>query len=222
MIDFHTHILPEMDDGSGSTAESLALLRLEREQGVEQVVLTPHFYAGQNSPSEFLTRRQKSWQRLQSELTEGLPRLALGAEVQYFEGICSTEDLAKLRIEGTDLLLLEMPFSPWPERVAADVLTLQQRQGFQVVLAHIERYLTWQPETLWQQLREQGVWMQANVSFFSRWQTRRRALRMLERGEIQLLGSDCHNLKERAPNWVQLPERARRLAQQIRTPSLML
>lgn len=53
MIDFHTHILPEMDDGSGSTAESLALLRLEREQGVEQVVLTPTSMPGRTVRRNF-------------------------------------------------------------------------------------------------------------------------------------------------------------------------
>ena len=43
MIDLHTHILPAMDDGAKNVEESLALLRMEWEQGVTTVMLTPHF-----------------------------------------------------------------------------------------------------------------------------------------------------------------------------------
>lgn len=43
MIDFHSHVLPCMDDGSKSTEESIQMLSMLREQGVETVVATPHF-----------------------------------------------------------------------------------------------------------------------------------------------------------------------------------
>ena len=54
LIDFHTHILPRIDDGSGSSQESLELLALEKEQGVDRIVFTPHFYAGKDSVENFL------------------------------------------------------------------------------------------------------------------------------------------------------------------------
>lgn len=213
MIDFHTHILPCMDDGSGSIQESVTLLRQEARQGIETVVLTPHFYPNRNSPEQFLEKRYHRWQQLKPYLWPELPQLILGAEVQYFEGISASPEMDSLRVEGTDLLLLEMPFSPWPERVVQEVLELEQRQELHVVLAHIERYLAMQPKAHWDRLREQGVWMQSNVSFFAEWKTRRRAMRMLADGQIQLLGSDCHNLQNRCPNWDKLPEKARVLAE---------
>ena len=43
--DFHSHILPDMDDGSRCAEDSLKMLRMEAEQGVTRVVATPHFYA---------------------------------------------------------------------------------------------------------------------------------------------------------------------------------
>ena len=52
MIDFHTHILPGMDDGSNSIEESLAMLQAEGDAGIERVVFTPHFYASQNRSGE--------------------------------------------------------------------------------------------------------------------------------------------------------------------------
>ena len=61
MIDFHTHILPGMDDGSKSVEESIWLLQEEVRQGVDAVMLTPHFYAEENSPVDFLRRRYASW-----------------------------------------------------------------------------------------------------------------------------------------------------------------
>ena len=45
MIDFHAHILPKMDDGSKSAEESIAMLKIQAEQGIRCVVATPHFYS---------------------------------------------------------------------------------------------------------------------------------------------------------------------------------
>ena len=60
MIDLHTHILPKMDDGASSSDLSLEMLRMEAEQGVDTVVLTPHFYREKEDPSSFLQRRASS------------------------------------------------------------------------------------------------------------------------------------------------------------------
>lgn len=64
MIDFHTHILPGMDDGSRDVRESLQMLTLESEQGVQETLLTPHFYAHFDKISSFLERREHSFQKL--------------------------------------------------------------------------------------------------------------------------------------------------------------
>ena len=205
MIDFHTHILPGMDDGCKSVAESLWMLRQEQQQGVDTVVLTPHYYPWENSPEEFLARRSRAWEALKKQLPEDSPRLLLGAEVHYFEGIGSAPQLKMLRIFGTDLLLLEMPFARWTQRMVEDLLECASTPNIQVVLAHAERYFSLQSKAIWPRLRGSGIWMQSNVSFFSSWKTRYQAMRMLQRGEIQFLGSDCHRQHLRAPNWDTLP-----------------
>lgn len=212
MTDFHTHILPCMDDGSGSIRESVSMLREETRQGIDTVVLTPHFYANENDIQTFLARRQQAWKHLIPFLPPRAPKLYLGAEVQYFDGISTAEDISLLRIQGSHLLLLEMPFCRWTDRMVEDVLELNDRAEIQVVLAHIERYEPMQPRTLWQELCSRGVLMQANVSFFTGWKTRYRAMSMLSRGEIRFLGSDCHNMTSRPPNWDRLPRKAAALA----------
>lgn len=213
MTDFHTHILPGMDDGSRDVAMSLSMLRELARQGITLAVMTPHFYAGENSPRRFLERRERAWQQLRDCLEPGLPEIRLGAEVQFFEGICNAEDVSSLRIQGTNFLLLEMPFCKWTSRMLGEALELNDREDVQVVLAHIDRYLSMQPKEVWSRLRDRGVRMQANVSFFASWRTRRSAISMLADGRIHLLGSDCHNLEARRPNWDTLPDKAWRLAQ---------
>ena len=64
MIDFHSHILPGVDDGSASVEESLELLRMLASQGVDTVVATPHFIPTERRSGIFLTdgtRRTKSF-----------------------------------------------------------------------------------------------------------------------------------------------------------------
>lgn len=214
MIDFHAHILPGMDDGSRSVSESISMLRLEGRQGVRAVVATPHFYAEENTPESFLKKRESAWQELQPYLWPELPGVILGAEVQYFEGICAVEAIGELKISGTDLLLLEMPFRKWSDRVLEDVLQLSSDPDTRVILAHFDRYLSQQPKGVWDWLVKNGILLQANVSIFGSWLTGRRAARMLEKGQLHALGSDCHNMKERRPNWDRFPERLRPLAEQ--------
>ena len=213
MIDFHTHILPGMDDGSRSVSESIAMLQLEAQLGMDTVFLTPHYYAEENSPAVFLKRQENALRQLIPHLCRQLPKLYVGAEVQYFDSICAVEDVQYLRIVGTPYLLLEMPFFRWTNHMVNDVLELNDRPDTQVVLAHIDRYMEYQNPEVWQTLRSRGVLMQANVSFFANWKTRQRAISMLKQGEIHMLGSDCHNMESRRPNWDMLPEKAWALAQ---------
>jgi len=187
------------------------MLRLEAKQGIDTVVLTPHFYASENSPATFLRRQEKALRQLIPYLWRELPKLYVGAEVQYFEGICRVEDVRHLRIVGTPYLLVEMPFDRWTDRMVEDVLELNGQPDTQVVLAHIERYLAMQSPGTVEMLASRGVKIQSNVSYFANWKTRRRAMSMLEKGEIHILGSDCHNMESRKPNWDLLPEKAAQL-----------
>lgn len=200
MIDIHTHILPGMDDGSGSLEESLAMAKESARQGVRLLAATPHFYATQEDPNSFLRRREKSLALLESAWQEGFPTLLVGAEVRYFDGISRVEKIAHLTLDHTRILLLEMPFTSWSGRMVDEVVELQRSRGLQVLLAHVERYLKDQDGQVWETFRQNGVWMQCNANFFLRWQTKRKAQALFKKGEIQMLGSDTHNMTTRPPN----------------------
>ena len=138
----------------------------------------------------------------------GLPKVSFGAEVQYFEGICQTAEIAALRIAGTPYLLLEMPFRRWEDRMLDDVLELSTHPDTIVVLAHIERYLSNVSSRSLAYLRDNGVKIQMNVSIFDGRRSGNLAMSMLKAGEVHILGTDCHSMGHRRPNWELLTEKA--------------
>ena len=201
MIDFHTHILPEIDDGSGSIEESVALLRLEAEQGINTVILTPHFYARHESLSRFLQRRDEAYAKLTEALDDCAVSMHLGAEVYYFPGISESDILPQLAVEGTDLVMIEMPMCQWSNSMLAELAVIRQITGLTPVIAHIDRYIgPFRNGRVPEVLAEFPVLVQANAGSFLRRSTARLSARLLKEGKIHLLGSDCHNLAERKPN----------------------
>ena len=199
MIDFHSHILPGIDDGSRHVEESLALLNQMREQGVTAAVATPHFYADEQSVDSFLQRRAEAYDRLMAQCSDTVPRILLGAEVLYYNGISRLEGLEDLCIDGTRVLLLELPFTRWSSAVTHEVLEIANNMNLTVVLAHIERYMRYQRRGVFDEFYRNGVIMQVNASYFADRSSRRAALRQLGAGQIHLLGSDCHGVQNRPP-----------------------
>lgn len=203
LTDFHSHILPRVDDGSQSVEQSLEMLRRSAAQGIRRMVATPHFYAHHDTPERFLQRRESAWAELQARLQEldGLPRVELGAEVHYYPGISDSEILPELTIAETNYILVEMPASPWTETMYREIEGIYAKQGITPVIAHVDRYIApLRTHGIPRRLAELPVLVQANAEFFLRRGTAQMALKLLKEDKIQLLGSDCHNLKDRAPN----------------------
>lgn len=199
MIDFHTHILPKVDDGSDSSKESCAMLKALVAQGVDTVALTPHFYAEREAPDAFLRRRARAMAHLRSVWTEEMPRILLGAEVYYFRGCSRTAQLEDLRMKGSRVLLLEMPFCAWGEQELNEVIEICSNSNFVVLLAHVDRYWKYQKMYVWDRLLSAGAMMQANAECFLDWRSRGKAVRMMRNGYIHVLGTDCHSMKTRRP-----------------------
>ena len=211
MIDFHTHVLPNIDDGSRSMDMSLAMLAEEYAQGVTEVVATPHFYAQDMSMEDFLERRDSALAKVKKKTTVSdspYPTLRAGAEVYYFSGIGLADEVSMLTIEGTNTLLLEMPFSPWSSRVFENVEQLINRQNLTVVLAHVERYFGYQKnKSVWEKVFALPVIPQINSGsfiekrrLFRRDKTYEFCIEFARKADRLIIGSDCHNLSDRAPN----------------------
>jgi len=203
MIDMHTHILPELDDGSSSVDESRNMLDMLLKQDVDTIVATPHFYIDINNIGEFLEKRTESINKLMSNIGDiKRPQIALGAEVQFCHELYSMENIEKLCISGTRYMLVEMPFSQWTNYTYKNLSKLYMVKGIMPIVAHIERYLDYQEEPDFEvvkRLKEADALIQMNSSFLVSRTTRRRALALIKKGLINFLGSDCHNMAMRPP-----------------------
>ena len=140
MLDIHSHFLPKMDDGSKSTEMSMEMLRMSRKQGVRTIVSTSHYYGADESPDSFLRRRRHAVDKLLPLLSDSEPEILLGAEVFYYPGISHSNSIPRLAIEGTDLIMIEMPFITWSDRIFDELISLQYNHRLHIVLAHVERY----------------------------------------------------------------------------------
>ena len=203
MIDFHSHILPEMDDGSESVEMSLAMLRESRRQGVDLICSTSHFYADEEDPANFLRRRAAAFARLTAamENPEDYPQILLGAEVLYFPGISGAEEVKGLRLERFPFLLVEPPMMPWTDDMLDEVEACGNTLQCVPVIAHIDRYMRiLHDQTLFERVSGRKLLIQVNASFFLHRDTQEFALDCLRNDRFHFIGSDCHNLDDRRPN----------------------
>lgn len=199
MIDFHSHILHRVDDGSKSKEESLSLVSMLQKQGVDRIIATPHFYANSDTVESFLERRNASYNELKAFLPQNSPEILLGAEVRYYTGVSRLTALDSLCIQNSKLLLLEMPFSAWTEYTVKEVLSMSAWGDITIVLAHIERYLSMQKTDVLSDFLQNGILLQMNAEAFTRVLSRRRALKLLQNRAVSLIGSDCHGVSYRPP-----------------------
>lgn len=200
IIDFHTHILPGMDDGSKSIEMSEQMLELSKAQGIGVIVGTPHFYASQMTLKDFLKRRDTAYGNIYKKAAGLGIHLLFGAETAFFTGIGSASGIEELAISGTSLFLLEMPFREWTGSDIQEVEMLLDR-GLTPVLAHIERFFPYQKDKkIFDELYSLPVLSQVNAEALVNWKTRRLVLKLFENNMAHLLGSDCHNISTRPPN----------------------
>ena len=210
VIDFHSHILPGIDDGSDSVETSLGMLRKMKSYGTDLVVATSHFYGRRSTTEEFLERRANAAEKLARALMESsgsdklpddVPEIILGCEAALRFRIDEDPDLEKLCIEGTKTLLLELPFGDWTEYEADTVSAIAVDRGLDVVLAHFERFPGFRSGSpVARRLASLPVTLQINAEDLLPLMTRGKVLDLFRRRNVPLLGSDAHNLTDRAPN----------------------
>lgn len=204
MIDFHMHVLPAIDDGSRDTFQSLRMLRLNKQHGVETLVASPHFYLHEGDIESFLARREEAFARLEAaarKTEETLPKVIRGAEVLLVSDLLEQEKLEALCIEGTRYMILELPYSYWTNWVSQAVTELVDNREIVPIIAHVDRYpwVVKDPNCLLPFL-EAGAVLQINARTFLEHRTRRFGLKLLAHNMAHVLGSDAHGDVNRPPN----------------------
>ena len=204
MVDFHSHVLPGMDDGARDAEMSLRMLRESMKQGVTEIFATSHFYADEEDPQSFLTRRAAAYDTLCAAMersVQAYPDIYLGAEVLYFPGMSGAEELKGLMLGSTNCLLIEPPMMRWSDTMLDEIEQTGKSLTCIPVIAHIDRYMRMLGDnTLFERVAGRRLLIQVNASFFIYDDLRPVALRQLAAGRIHFIGSDCHNMTDRAPN----------------------
>ena len=201
VIDFHSHILPGIDDGSKDLETSLEMLRMSAAQGVTDMIATPHFYASKEGFETYLEKRIHAFETLCASRTSDMPRIRLGAEVAFFKGISQAEKIEELAEQTGRILLLEMPFMEWTDRDIQEVERMASCGRYTLMLAHMERYMGMsENKKKLKELLEFPAVVQINAESLLDWKKRGKLIRMFRKGQAEVLGSDCHGIHHRQPN----------------------
>ena len=203
MVDFHSHILPGIDDGAENVRTSLEMLRESRRQGVRLICATPHFYADEDDPYSFIKRRNKAYEEVLEAVgtADEFPKIVLGAEVLYFPGISVADELRAMCVGNSPFLLIEPPMIPWSGSMLDEIEQCGYTLRCIPVIAHIDRYMRLlRDPRLIDRLKGRRMLVQVNGSFFLNPDSSDRALRLLAESRFHFIGSDCHDLGDRRPN----------------------
>lgn len=198
-IDFHAHILPGCDHGSDGWETSRRQLVLARKAGVEMICATSHFYGHRISVDDFLELRQRCFEELMAHAPKNAPKVVLGAEVLAFEGIDRLPHLEKLRLQDTQILLLEMPFTRWSGELLDSVEAIADDEDFRVVLAHVDRYDRREVEKLFRLNHVKG---QVNVDNLKKIFGTGHLHTWIREGHIVAVGSDIHGTDTGYVDWI--------------------
>ena len=206
--EYHCHVLPALDDGSENMEMSVSMLQSMKEQGVERVVFTPHFYAhSEKSVEVFLERRQAAFDQLKA--ASPISEMLLGAEVAVEHGLSEIQDIEKLAIQGTNLILLELPYRAFKDWMLEEIYQISVEHHLKVMLAHVHRYLEYYNQEQMERLLEVNAVFQVNIEAFGRFSDRRFVKKMLKEDYPVVFGSDAHNLSSRKPNWDLLSQKCK-------------
>jgi len=205
VIDLHCHLLPALDDGPATLAESLALAAASLQDGVQVLASTPHVRSDHPDvvPGELAGRCDE----LRSALAgEGIDlEIVCAGEVDLAWAMsASDEDLRLVTYggRGTDILL-ETPYGPLPPGFEERVFELFAPRGMRVLLAHPERSMSFQSDPgRIRGLVDRGVLVQVTAQSLLRrsGSSRSRAVArwLVKEGVAHVIASDAHGDGSRA------------------------
>lgn len=193
LIDFHSHIIPRADHGSSSTDETIIQLKYATKYGVERIIATPHFYPHVENVEAFIKRRNACFDRLKARYSNEFPKIILGAEVLICDNIEEMPMLDEVCISGTNILLLELPFTDFSDSYIYSVKALINN-GYTVVIAHADRY---DPRNV-NRLITAGAYVQLNADALSGLFIPKHIKKWLSDERVFALGSDIHGPDKKA------------------------
>ncbi len=191
--DWHSHILPGVDDGVKTLEESLEVLKAYEDLGIKKIWLTPHIMEDYpNTPQEL----KKKFEELKANY-DGDIELRLAAENMLdslFEERLESDLLLPIGEEGNHVLVVTSYYTP-PHGMD-DMLEKLRKKGYFAILAHPERY-RYMDQKDYEQYKEMGLLFQMNfLSLVGGYgeTAQKKAEWLLSKGMVDVIGSDIHNL----------------------------
>lgn len=212
MIDLHSHILPGIDDGAESFDDSIRILQELCDQGVTDVVLTPH-YINETQYVSPRTENTKLLRELKKRIKENKIdiNVFLGNEIYIDDHISNLLKAKKISpLADSEYLLIELPLNEtYPDYI--DIFGSLMQEGYKVILAHPERYTITQKDFgVLEELSELGVLFQCNTgSFLGRYDRKaeKTAIKLAKRKMIFGMGSDIHRPHIKHPDSILMAQR---------------
>ena len=206
MFDIHSHLLFNIDDGSKSLDSSVRIITDMYERGYKGIILTPHYISDSNYDSN-----RKNNQKLLKELKEELIKNNIDIELYLGNEIFIDYDILKLlknntisSLNDSKYLLIELPMSGEFEGYI-EVFTELMEKGYKVILAHPERYLSFQKDyKKVNELESIGILFQSNIeSIIGNYGKRARKMvkKLLKDKKISFLATDIHHRKRDYTKW---------------------
>ena len=195
LTDWHSHILPGVDDGVQSLDESLEILNEYEATGLSDLWLTPHIMEEIPNETAYLKER---FEELSSAYTGNI-KLHLASENMIdniFAERLQNNDLLPIGEDGKTLLV-ETSYYNSPMRFR-ETLNEIKSKGYYPLLAHPERYFYIDSFSTYRELKQQGVLFQLNLmSLCGHYGpvVKEKAMKMLSEGMYDRLGSDLHRIE---------------------------
>lgn len=206
--DFHTHILPEIDDGSKDVKTSVKMVNILYNQGVRIIFLTPHYYADFCSVEDFNKKRNAAFNKIKPYVCDMDIRFVLASEAYLTNELLTKEDFTPLCIANTPYMLTELPYNEHPDEQYEKVKRLMSKFSVIPILAHIDRFPeVFHNHTEFKKFQKLGCLFQANTKAFSQsFITRKILEKHIANRSIDFIGTDCHNLTTRPPDYLKAAE----------------
>lgn len=197
MFDIHTHIIPNIDDGSETLEDSLRMIEESIRQGITDIILTPHFdIYGQKCDID--TNYQLEFDNFKKEVEKRNLKvnLHLGNEIYYSKGIYRFLKNKKIYpLADTNKVLIELDYEKNLDNVEELIYELKI-ENYDVVIAHAERY-DYSSYKLIKQWKELGAYIQVNASsFYGDRKQKKLAIKLLKKKLIDYIASDVHSFRK--------------------------
>jgi protein-tyrosine phosphatase len=199
-VDFHSHLIPGIDDGSKSIEESMEIITFFQSLGVRKMITTPHISIDyyQNQHNDILER----FQILKDAISSAGIKMELGVAAEYMidDGFRTLMNNGGLLTFGNNYLLVELSsFSEHPD--FSPLIFDLQSSGYNVILAHPERYSFMQTnKEMYTKLKERDVIFQLNclslTNVYSA-EVNKTAKWLIENKMIDFIGSDVHHASQK-------------------------